>query len=196
MDENFLKLTNTTYQLLEYFPEGDSLKARAKEKVLVVMEGLVLMCGGENNKNKLLEDIEILLGYLRVGKSQGWVSPINYLIVCNEYQKIKDALILSKDPEVRTELVQPKRTQKIEKLVLDKSGEQQSEAPKSLIKLSERQKKIMDFLSDKEKAQVMDLQTVLPTVTKRTIRRDLDELLTTGKIVRLGEFNQVFYRVS
>jgi len=51
-------------------------------------------------------------------------------------------------------------------------------------------------LSDKEKAQVMDLQTVLPAVTKRTIRRDLDALLSLGQIVRLGEFNQVFYRVN
>ena len=31
----------------------------------------------------------------------------------------------------------------------------------------------------------MDLQTVLPDITKRTIRRDLDELLGADKIVRL-----------
>ena len=42
----------------------------------------------------------------------------------------------------------------------------------------------------------MDLQTILPDITKRTIRRDLDELLESGKITRLGDFNQVFYKIS
>jgi DeoR/GlpR family transcriptional regulator of sugar metabolism len=41
----------------------------------------------------------------------------------------------------------------------------------------------------------MDLQKVLPNITKRTIRRDLDELLETGKIIRMGEFNRVFYKI-
>jgi len=59
---------------------------------------------------------------------------------------------------------------------------------------SDRQKKILDFLQEHKKAQVMDLQTILPNITKRTIRRDLDELLKMGRIIRLGEFNQVFYR--
>jgi DeoR/GlpR family transcriptional regulator of sugar metabolism len=51
-------------------------------------------------------------------------------------------------------------------------------------------------LKEREKAQVMDLQEILPYVTKRTIRRDLDELLNTGQVLRMGEFNKVFYKVN
>ena len=201
MDENFLRLTNTTYQLLEYFPEGDSLRVRAKEKVLAVMEGLILASAGDLNQTKISEDIEILLGYLKVGKAQGWISSMNYLIVYNEYQKIlhQNKVIGRSDlPSVRFDLTKTKevkRTQKREESVVGVEAPK-IEAPNFLNKISGRQQQILRFLKDKEKAQVMDLQAVLPTVTKRTIRRDLDELLSNGQIVRLGEFNQVFYKVS
>jgi hypothetical protein len=72
MEDKFLKLTNTVYKILEFFPESDPLKNRAKDKVLVIMEHLVLIneTSGwasfqkEKIKVQLLEDIDILLGYL------------------------------------------------------------------------------------------------------------------------------------
>jgi len=214
MEENFLKITNVVYGLLEYFPE-DLLKEKAKEKVLAIMEGLVLVSGEDYKTQKIAarisEDIEMLLGYLRIGKTQGWVSSINYLIVYNEYQKIlhKNKVFVRSDLTKtleggEIEIAKNEEIKFIEKPkeiiiqnptdpVLDKLQKKQ---PQNFIKLSDRQQKIIKFLEDKEKAQVMDLQQVLPTVTKRTIRRDLDELLTSGMIVRLGEFNQVFYKVS
>jgi DNA-binding transcriptional ArsR family regulator len=158
MDNKFLKLTNSVYKLLEFFPESDPLKNRAKDKALAILE----------NPNP--EDIDILLGYLWIAKTQGWLNSVNYLIVANEYEKL--------------------RVQTTSKpTVPDWQG------PPSH-KVTARQGKILEFLSKKEKAQVMDLQTVLPDITKRTIRRDLDELLGAGKITRLGEFNQVFYQIS
>jgi DeoR/GlpR family transcriptional regulator of sugar metabolism len=65
-----------------------------------------------------------------------------------------------------------------------------------LDKLNERQKTIINFLKERGKAQVSDLQTVLADVTKRTIRRDLDELLKIGKIGRTGDFNEVSYHIN
>jgi len=216
MEENFLNLTNAVYRLLEYFPDSDPLKDRAKEKVLEIMESLVLIDGMLSNQitqNKVSEDIEMVLGYLKIGKIQGWVSSINCLIVCNEYEKIRERInktleLASREQEPDAFEEPQEHTQTAFEPVLDKSEAEEKEALKSFVepknrpskqpqeKLSERQERIIKFLEERQKAQVMDLQTVLPTVTKRTIRRDLDELLITGKIVRLGEFNQVFYRVS
>ena len=78
--------------------------------------------------------------------------------------------------------------------VLDNTEAKEEEIPDCFV--SNRQKKILEFLGKNEKAQVMDLQTILPDITKRTIRRDLDELLEAGKIARFGDFNQVFYKIS
>ena len=97
MDEKLLKLTNAVYKVLEFFPEADPLKNKAKEKALAIMEGLNILAGidgwasfqNEKSKKQILDDIEILLGYLWIAKSQSWMSPINYLIVSNEYEKLK-----------------------------------------------------------------------------------------------------------
>ena len=62
--------------------------------------------------------------------------------------------------------------------------------------LSFRQSKIVEILQTKEKAQVWELQKILPEVTKRTLRRDLDDLLGRKLIERQGEWNAVFYRLK
>jgi DNA-binding transcriptional ArsR family regulator len=173
MEEGFLKLTNAVYRVLEYFPESDPLKNRAKNKVLSIMSAIGGSASGGDN-SIIQEDIALLLNYLKVGKSQGWLSCINYLIISNEYEKISQKL---KQPAN----VRPKERPES---VLDKSM------------VTDRQQKILKFLEEKERAQVMDLQTILPDVTKRTIRRDLDELLEIGKIARLGKFNQIFYKIA
>lgn len=159
MDEKILKLTNAVYKLLEYFPESDPLKNKAKEKALEILE------------NRKTEDIDLLLGYLQIAKNQGWLNSTNYLIIFAEYEKIKKIKPLEVEKE------NPK-------IVLDK------------YQITPRQKKILKLLEQKESAQVMDLQAVLPKITKRTIRRDLDELLQAGKIIRVGQFNQVSYKIG
>jgi len=199
MDENFLKLTNTTYKLLEYFPEADPLAARAKERILEVVENFVLASSDLKEQQKLqgkiVGNIDIILGFLEVGKINGWISPINYLIVSNEFKKAKLKFGVVEQPDTVVADGQ-NRTQIGSESVSEKIEAQKIEAPNFLIKLTDRQKKILEFLKEKEKAQVMDLQAILPTITKRTIRRDLDELLALRKVVRMGEFNQVFYQTN
>jgi len=203
MEEKFLKLTNAVYGILAYFPEADPLKSRAKDKALVIMDNLSLVfgtsgwvslktclpAGREKVQSQLLDDIDMLLNYLKLGKLQGWLSPINYLIISNEYEKIRKKIALSPDFIKRIAKIEvPIALQEHAQIAPEKPPE--SFAPI----FSDRQKKILDFLQEHKKAQVMDLQTILPNITKRTIRRDLDELLKMGRIIRLGEFNQVFYR--
>ena len=201
MDEKFLKLTNTVYKVLEFFPESDPLKNRAKDKALVIMDSLVLINDNsgwasfqkEKVKVQLLEDIDSLLGYLWIAKAQGWLNSINYLIISGEYEKVK------KD-------IKPIVIEFTQKLPFENNNPEPIHAPKSVVNstepktpvfsLSSRQDKILDFIRKNSKAQVMDLRTVLPNVTKRTIRRDLDELLSSGKVTRMGEFNQVFYTIK
>lgn len=193
MQEKFLKLTNSVYKVLEFFPESDPLKNRAKDKALAIMDNLVLVneTSGwasfqkEKIKALLLEDIDMLLGYLWIAKSQGWLNSVNFLIISNEYEKIK------KDIAPIIELTQ--KLPGIDGLPVIKKIAEKIIEP-DFNEMTARQKKILEFLEKNEKAQVMDLQTILPNITKRTIRRDLDELLLAGKITRLGEFNQVFYQ--
>ncbi|MCX6718108.1 MAG: DeoR family transcriptional regulator [Candidatus Staskawiczbacteria bacterium] len=198
MENKFLKLTNTVYKVLEFFPESDPLKNRAKDKALAIMEHLILLneTSGwasfqkEKIKTQLLEDIDIFLGYIWIGKTQGWLNSSNCLIISNEYEKIK------KEIEPILELTKKLPVFQESAQISFKSVLNDMEPKTPDFSMSDRQRKILEFLENNDKAQVMDLQTILPDITKRTIRRDLDELLESGKIVRLGDFNQVVYRVK
>jgi len=174
MEEKFLKLTNAVYGILAFFPESDPLKNKAKEKVLAIMENLTL--NKLSAQSRLFEDIEILLNYLKIAESQGWINSVNYLIISNGYEKIKKEIGL---PVAQTAKESTESTLTQEDM-----------------DFSARQNKILKFLEEKGKAQVMDLQTILPNITKRTIRRDIDDLLEKGRIVRQGEFNQIFYKTK
>jgi hypothetical protein len=213
MKEKIIKLTNAAYKVLEFLPESDPLKTRAKDKALAILEGITPASGsgewmsfkdyfsGEKakSKNEVLENIDILLGYLEVGKAQGWISGINFFIISNEYEKLKKELgskveISQKVPEQKVE--QPAVREFLEINQPGKQEDLSKTVQKSPVIFTGRQMKIVDFLSKNGEAQVMDLQRVLPDVTKRTIRRDLDELLKAGRIVRSGEFNQVVYKLN
>jgi len=214
MEEKFLKLTNAVYKVLEFFPESDPLKNRAKDRALAIMDNLVLInkTSGwvsfqkEKIKVQLSEDIDILLGYLWIGKSQGWLSSANCLIISNEYEKIKKAIepiieLTKKLSGIEDLSIIKESTQKVLESVLNNTEPKtptfsiSNRQNPPLYGITARQGKILEFLSKNEKTQVMDLQTILPDITKRTIRRDLDELLQAGKITRLGEFNQIFYKI-
>ena len=89
----------------------------------------------------------------------------------------------SVDVEKKTPGVE-KRTPSIEKKTPD-VGE-----------LSERQKKILKILEKEKEAQVWNFTKFFPDVSKRTLRRDLDNLLKKELIIRVGKWNQVFYQLK
>ena len=60
--------------------------------------------------------------------------------------------------------------------------------------LNGRQEKMLEILRYKERVQVWELKKLLPDVTKRTLRRDVDDLLKRNLVVREGEWNDIFYR--
>jgi len=226
MQDKFLKITGAVYKILDFLPESDPLKNEAKKKTLEILECLTLISDSEGWVSlksllsverekaiaKLFNNIETLESYLKIGKSQGWIDSLNFLIITKEYNSIKDGINLPVGITKRVAEITVSNDRISQSLVTDKPKElefqnesktghadnkkslevQDSLSPKAL----ERQRKIMQVLVEREKAQVADLIKELPKITKRTVRRDLDELLKKGKIVRAGEWNQVFYQIA
>ena len=97
------KITSALYKVLDFLPESDPLKNRAKEKALSILENLMLTRGVEGwvslksylsqaNQEaavQLVYDIEILEKYLVIGRDQGWIDNVNFLIITKEYRLIK-----------------------------------------------------------------------------------------------------------
>jgi hypothetical protein len=215
MQDDFVKTTNSVYKVLGFLPEGDPLKNMAKEKALAILNNVALVRKTEKKGflgealDQLLADIEALEGYFVVIKGQGWVDDINFLIIRKEYQKVKEEVVLlkgfTKVKEVTSVAVKntpkPEPVKKInpKPSVSEKKSVAKKEVKTEVAvspKASARHEKILTILLRKKRAQVADLIKELPDVTKRTIRRDLDELMKEGRIVRAGAWNQIFYQMS
>jgi len=227
MEESFIKIINTTYRLLDFFPDNEPLKNKAKEKTLAILENIALISDAKGwvslKKEKavaeLLDDIHILENYLELGKWQGWINNVNFLIIVKEYDRLKSTIHQSKglirqNLEIISNAQEPSLHIQKDTIAEDQIYKKNTETKtsqnndlesssllsktparsKAINNYSERQKKILQILQEKEKVQVSDIIKKIPSVTKRTIRRDLDILLKNREIVRIGEFNQIFYQ--
>ena len=192
-EEKYLKLTDALYKVIEFFPEEEPLKNKIKEKALEIMENLVLVSLPQGNPNpglvqkeklsaQILKDVEVLKGYLKLGKSQGLIDSLNFLILSKEYDKIREETGSANEVMQRGAGI-VEETKEVLTTVSDEP-------------ISERQRKILKILEKQGKAQVGDLKKIFLQVSKRTLRRDLDNLLKNKKVVRTGEWNEVVYRLS
>jgi len=209
MDKSFLKIIDTTYRLLDFFPDSDPLKNKAKEKTLSILENLTLLSKTEGwvslKKERisiqLFGDIEVLEAYLKIARYQGWMDNMNFLILNREYERIKNSINLPQGSIMSSlEIITPPASSsyvstgdmsmKMEKQFSLSSNQADHTA------LSERQKKILEILNNKGKVQVADIIKTIPDITKRTIRRDLIEMIKVGIIERGGEWNKAFYQLK
>ena len=219
------KLTGMVYRILDFLPDNDPLKNRAKEKALSILEALPFVMQGGQAENlqpilAVIDNLRVMEDYLKIIKMQGWVDGVNFLILTSEYEKIKNLVEAAKRSIMDSRGYQKGRIMAIGKEVLgedrlrtavakedasvrlaafrddaEKIVRNRQEKMEGLKDYSKRQTKILEILSVKQKAQVADIIKELPNVTKRTIRRDLNDLLKKGSVVRVGQWNQVFYKV-
>ena len=119
------------------------------------------------------KNLEILNSFFEVAKSQNWVSPSNVLEIQQEYSKLKEALKSSFE--------------------LSEAEPQNNGNPTSI---NQRQEKILAILKERNRAQVWEIQKIFPEVTKRTLRRDFESLLSQGLIERIGERNETYYKLQ
>ncbi len=229
MQDKFIKTINATYRILDFFPQNDPLKNKAKEKALEILEGLTLLNQSqslilkENRERSLkaLSDVELLKNYLTVAKDLGWLDSLNFLTFFQEYKLIEDFLkeqlsVFSNLNKVVKDFNAPvnelgsknQKSRSLDSKIIE-TGDYQNQRPAvaekrspvgasnlPATKMTTRQGKILEILNKNQKAQVSDFIKELPNITKRTIRRDMDDLLKSGRIIRTGQWNQVFYQIN
>lgn len=184
MDKNFLlKITNELYRLTLLFPKKEPLRYKMRE----LADDILVKCSNfkvehsliqhpvlNNSINSILENLEVLDSFFEVAKSQNWVSPQDILNLQQEYSKLKEL------PKEKLAEDGPLRVSTLE----IRGG------------MNERQDKILEFLRENGQAQVWQVKQILPEVTKRTLRRDFEHLLSQGVIERIGERNSTFYQLK
>lgn len=203
-----VELTTKIYRLTLLFPKKDPLRYKIREAAIEVLRNWTLQETFFDKNGKLAseaffeieQNLNVLDGYFEVAKWQNWASFFEVLEIQKEYRGVREMI---KEEKEKTEV-----QEKIDNLIAETIGEETLELPLEKKEVSEREseakgeelderkKKIIEFLSKKDRAQVWELNKVLPDVTKRTLRRDFHYLFKMGIIDRIGEKNNTFYQLK
>lgn len=175
----FIQLTANLYRLTLLFPKKEPLRYKMRELADDILANLTSILRGSfyKSKNLILEtekDLEVLNGFFEVAKNQNWVTPQDILNLQQEYSKVKEEF--KKLSEVQLPKVEKRR------------GVEET--------IPGRQQKILEILKEKGKAQVWELKQIFPEVSKRTLRRDFEQMFNQGLIERIGERNETFYQIK
>ena len=196
--ENIIELTNKVYKLTLLFPKKEPLRYKIREVSNRILENSVNL---ENLNQPAQQDdflifeteknLEIISSYFEITKWQNWVSYFDILEIKEKYDKIKSDLLELKSVE------NPAPLAKGAGKTLNQKLETEIDLPVRRKKngLNKRKEKILDILKEKEKIQVWELNKLLPEVSKRTLRRDFEQLLKQGLVQRIGEKNNTFYKL-
>ncbi len=184
---NLLKLATNLYRLTLLFPKKEPLRYKVRGLANDILANSIL-ASKEKSPQSILEiqgQIDILDSYLELAKSQNWVSPFDILEIQKEYVNLRRELNELEEPKTRVLI--PETTNPIKNLVVVQESVQGKE---------NRQDKILEFLRQRGKAQVGELQQILPDISKRTLRRDFEFLLKQGIVERIGEKSSTFYQLK
>jgi DNA-binding transcriptional ArsR family regulator len=197
MDKDyFIKLTSSVYKLTLLFPKKEPLRLLVREQANEIMTDILIVLQSDIIKSReLIEGLEaridVIIGYLQVAKDQDWVSPTEIEQMEVEYSKIREEIEEIADAFDSSELMQRGAIEKEEVI-----NQNMLMPAMTSVHLTDRQEIILDLLKEHNEMQIKEVQTVLSEVTKRTLRRDLKDLVDKGKVDRLGEGNETVYRLS
>lgn len=221
MDKNHVvEITNELYRLTLLFPKKEPLRFKMRELADEILANSITYFNPVSNpliSPGLVENshnlFEVLDSFFEIAKEQNWVKPVDILNLQQDYKNIKQGLKEPKKQEEQQE--QEKQDQEKKEIVETASSPIQlnqglssvplpeplivSEPPtmeKSNIEVSDRQKRILDILKQKEGVQVWEVKDSFPDVSKRTLRRDFRKLLKDGLVERKGKKNTTFYKLK
>ncbi len=200
----FIELTNRLYRVTFFFPMKEPLRHKVREVADDILANLILILEGEINERReaafsVEKSIEILDALLELAKAQNWIDSEEIKKVQEKYKEIKIEVeefndILRRKThlyEQKTLLISEENV--VSKKEADVSRIKKPEKKKEVVNLNKRQEKIMDLLGKKESLQVKDIQEVVPTATKRTLRRDLSAMVEKKLLKRTGAGNTIAY---
>ncbi len=197
MDKDFLiRLTVALYKVTDRFPEEEPLKFSMREKANEVLADFILISHGSDYVigerraeiiEQVLKNIDILKGYFEIAGRQAWVNLKNFQILEAEYGRIEEEVERNEHIEII-----PKKKGK------QKEQEETEDSAKSSLDniKSKRSKAILRVLKDKGEAQIGDFKKNFPRVTKRTLRRDIENLLQAGFVERVGDNSGTSYKLA
>jgi len=179
-----IKLCLAIYRITDLFPEREPLRISLREKANQILADSILFFNGnpvsltkEQKKRfseRILGNISILQGYFEIAEKQNWLRRENFSVL-----EIKNGFSKKESSDITKKEKSPSQVSQISLDELKKG----------------RYKRILEVLKEKEEVQVKDLKEIFSRVSKRTLRRDLNDLLKKGFVKRVGDKNRTVYKL-
>jgi DNA-binding transcriptional ArsR family regulator len=214
-----LGAVNELYRLTLLFPKREPLRYKMRSISDELLANIISLSNEDQMQAKFaviddsVKNLEVLDSFFEIARGQKWVKPSELLSLQEEYSRIKEEVIRMKEqnhaleaertrslleerPVVKPMPMEVKKEEPVLAPEPEERPERVQEAPAMEFSVSERQRKILDYLGRKGKAQVWEVKEIFPDVSKRTLRRDFKDLLKYGLVERRGERNNTFYRLK
>ena len=127
-----------------------------------------ILASANKDKRTIGHLVSTLNGFFEVAKAQEWVSLSDISVVQEKYINLMKMAEIKIIAEVKHQPIQ----------------------------ITSRQEKILSFLKKSGRVQIQEVKQIFPEVTKRTIRRDFEQMLNQGLVERLGEKNNTCYQIK
>lgn len=185
--EHLRSLVLALYRVTDTIPESEPSRWKMREEALntVSRAEAFFHAPSDMQISNLWSSLNTLQAYFEIAKESEWIDERNFIVLDREFERFGQSIDQSRQGFVgmdkKSHTVQtPKRPAKKKVTALT-------------VKLSGRQEKIVDHLKQNGKVHVGDLSPLFPTLSKRTIRRDLDSLVKEHFVTRFGKTNGTLY---
>lgn len=178
-----LNLTLALYRVSEKIPQEEPLRKKMREKASEILELFFSVNPSIDfeKKEKIRENIRVLGAFFKIASQQDWVDPRNFKILLEEYKKLynlTDQIVANYQEKQGVTPQKPSFKPPETKPVVTKKEKVSNLFP------SERQKRILELIHQKNRVSLEELRSIFSDISQRTLRRDLERLIKTGKIVR------------
>lgn len=195
--ESLLSFVFALYRVTNKIPREEALHRKLREEALlaVAKSEYFFRSARDADYQRLSSSIRTLLNYLNIAGRQNWVDGQNFIVLQKALLSFHHSVrnIKVSVPKKEEKKLKPISSIAVKKVVLAKP--QRRVKAKSQIKISDRQKKIVQHLNQNGSVQVGDLSSIFPQLSKRTIRRDLESLVKDSLVKRGGKTNGTTYQL-
>ncbi|KKW08239.1 MAG: hypothetical protein UY44_C0014G0026 [Candidatus Kaiserbacteria bacterium GW2011_GWA2_49_19] len=189
--QELVQLTSDLYCLTLLFPKKEPLRQKMRGLADdILANGLKLNLGMSSHQRwdlDIIQNLEILAGFFAVAREQNWVSLPDLLKVRDDYANLKEELSRYFNGSGWEDTAGQVPGTMTNQTAIDFNG-----SPKNI----QRQDKILEILKEKGQAQVWEFKRIFSGVSKRTLRRDFEYLVSQNLVERVGEKNQTFYTIK
>ncbi|MDP3004150.1 MAG: DeoR family transcriptional regulator [Candidatus Azambacteria bacterium] len=184
--KKFLALVKASFKVSDLIPDlvlREKIKSQIIEvyKTFLIDSGNQSFSGGGGKYIELLKEIDILDNFFFLAGQLNFVKDNHLRILRNGFLVFKSRIILMLN--------------ELPKTSVDLMPAVKKEVVKPEVKLSERQKKILEKFQNKETLKLAEILELFPGVSEKTVRNELNSLIGLKKITRSGIGNGSFYQM-